>query len=163
MYNVNKERRIMSHVCIPHGVMCSDTCRSCMYRLFWHGSWLQTTQSQMSLFWDNNWHHAALETSLLQSQCGELLWEGGHLSLGGRPRGHEVMLHSLLRIFRTNNISAHLVTRNVMATMQIVIKMKNQHIQVARSNNQNRFSHPLQILKANLSSGMSGDSYLLIK
>ena len=33
--------------------MGSDTCRSCMYRLFWHGSWLQTTQSQMSLFWDN--------------------------------------------------------------------------------------------------------------
>ena len=154
----------MSHVCIPHGVMCSDTCRSCMYRLFWHGPWLQTTdtQSQMSLFWDN-WHHAALETSLLQSKCGELLWEGGHIRLGGRTRGLQVILHSLQKIFWTDNISAHLVNRNVMASRQIVVKMENQHIQVARSNIQNHFSHPLQILEANLTSGMSGDSYLVIK
>ena len=41
--------------------------------------------------------------------------------------------------------------------------MENQHIQVARSNIQNHFSHPLQILEANLTSGMSGDSYLVIK
>ena len=38
----------MSHVCIPHGVMCSDTCRSCMYRLFWHGPWLQTTDNTVT-------------------------------------------------------------------------------------------------------------------
>ena len=38
-YNVMsiKKGAVMSHVCIPHGVMCSDsndTCRSCLYRLF---------------------------------------------------------------------------------------------------------------------------------
>ena len=52
-----------------------------------------------------------------------------------------------------------------MASRQIFVKMENQHqhIQVARSNIQNRFSHPLQILEANLTLGMSGDSYLVIK
>ena len=157
----------MSHVCIPHGVMCSDTCRSCMYRLFWHGPWLQTTDNTVTnvplLRQLANWHHAALETSLLQSQCGELLWEGGHIRLGGRTRGLQVMLHSMQKIFRTDNISAHLVNRNVMASRRIFVKMENQHIQVARSNIQNRFSHPLQILEANLTLGMSGDSYLVIK
>ena len=75
------------------------------------------------------------------------------------------MLHSMQIIFRTGNISAHQVNRNVMASRQIFVKMENQHqhIQVARSNIQNRFSHPLQILEANLTLGMSGDSYLVIK
>ena len=153
----------MSHVCIPHGVMCSDTCRSCMYRLFWHGPWLQTTQSQMSLFWDNTgimllWKHHFSKVSV------ESYFDKGVISAWGEDPEETRYYDSLPWLLMSDFYdSAHQDNRKEMTTLQVVLKMENQHVQVTRSNIQNLIRHPLQILEVNLASRMSGHSYLMIK